>query len=52
MPDEMVKCNVVEERRTPDSEIKRADENWDKEAASQFKMPTKPVVPAVTTKGK
>ena len=41
----MEKCNVVEEKRTPDREIKRADENWDKEAASQFKMPAKPVLP-------
>jgi len=33
----MEKCNVVTEDRTPEHEIKRADEDWDKEAAEEFK---------------
>ena len=32
----MEKRNVVEPRRTPDVEIKRADDNWDKQAAAEF----------------
>lgn len=32
----MVKCNVVEAKRTPAPEIKRADADWDKEAAAEF----------------
>lgn len=55
MPDEMIKCNVVEERRTPNEEIKRADENWDKEAASVFTIPPPPPappMPVITPKGK
>lgn len=32
----MEKRNVVEEKRTPVPEIKRADADWDKEAAAEF----------------
>lgn len=42
----MIKNNVVEEHRTPDAEIKRADEDWDKKAADGFKPPV--VCPVVT----
>ena len=33
----MEKRNVAEKHRTPENELKRSDENWDKEAASEFK---------------
>ena len=36
MTDLMEKRNVVEEKRTPDHERERRDENWDKEAADTF----------------
>lgn len=42
----MEKRNVVEDRRTPAHEITRKDEDWDKQAAAQFKpsrQPAKPV---------
>lgn len=32
----MEKRNVAEAGRTPDPELKRADADWDKEAASEF----------------
>lgn len=32
----MEKRNVVETRRTPAPEIKRADADWDKQAAAEF----------------
>ena len=32
----MVKQNVVEGKRTPEHEIKRADDDWDKDAAAEF----------------
>jgi hypothetical protein len=32
----MEKRNVVEEQRTPDHEITRADDDWDKTAAASF----------------
>ena len=31
------KRNVVEQKRTPDPELNRKDEHWDKEAANEFK---------------
>ena len=39
----MEKRNVVEERRTPDQEISRPDENWDKTAAAEFMPVDTPV---------
>ena len=33
----MEKRNVVEDKRTPEAEISRPDENWDKQAAQEFK---------------
>jgi len=35
------KRNVVEDKRTPDHELNRSDDNWDKEAADIFKSPSK-----------
>lgn len=35
----MEKRNVVEDKRTPDHEIKRTDEDWDKTAAKAFIPP-------------
>ena len=47
----MEKRNVVEEKRTPDEEITRPDENWDKRAADEFKpATTQPVLPEPTAK--
>jgi hypothetical protein len=47
----MEKRNVVEEKRTPDHELSRPDENWDKKAASEFipviKVEPKPAKPEV-----
>ena len=40
----MEKRNVVEQRRTPQNELTRPDENWDKTAANLFETP--PVIPA------
>ena len=42
----MIKQNVVEEHRTPDHEISRPDEHWDKKAAEQF-IPVIKVEPTV-----
>mgnify|MGYP001576708363 CR=1 FL=1 len=39
----MEKRNVVEERRTPDVERERHDEDWDKQAAAKFNVPAKKV---------
>jgi hypothetical protein len=41
----MEKRNVVEDKRTPEHEISRPDENWDKKAADQFKPVVVPVKP-------
>ena len=46
MPDGMEKRNVAEENRTPEPELKREDENWDKTAAALFVAP-KPEMPKV-----
>lgn len=32
----MEKRNLVEEKRTPEHELRRADEDWDKQAAAEF----------------
>jgi hypothetical protein len=32
----MEKRNLVEEKRTPDHELRRDDEDWDKQAAGEF----------------
>ena len=37
------KRNVVEEKRTPEHEFQRHDDNWDKQAADAFEAPS--VVP-------
>ena len=42
----MEKRNVAEELRTPKEELDRPDENWDKQAADEFKLVTKPEVKA------
>ena len=39
----MEKRNVVEPRRTPRKELKRPDDNWDKEAAAEFTTIKEPV---------
>ena len=48
------KQNVAEENRTPEEELNRPDENWDKEAAAEFvtvpAVPEAPVIPAVAEK--
>lgn len=38
----MEKRNVVEGKRTPDSELMRHDGDWDKKAAAEFKPAPKP----------
>jgi hypothetical protein len=38
----MEKRNVVEDKRTPEHELTRPDEHWDKEAAAAFKPVSKP----------
>ena len=45
----MEKQNVVEEKRTPDHELSRPDENWDKKAADKF-IPVIKVEPAPAPK--
>jgi hypothetical protein len=47
----MEKRNVVEDRRTPDHEISRPDEDWDKQAADAF-MPLPDGVVDVSGDGK
>lgn len=46
----MEKRNVCEEKRTPEHELTRPDEHWDKKAADQFvpiiKVEPVPVKPA------
>lgn len=41
----MEKRNVVEDKRTPEHEITRPDEHWDKDASDLFEQPLKPVKP-------
>jgi hypothetical protein len=41
----MIKQNVVEARRTPSKERDRADGDWDKTAAAEFKAPEKEIKP-------
>lgn len=39
----MEKQNVVESERTPDMELNREDEHWDKTAAQKFEPTVEPV---------
>lgn len=47
----MEKRNVVENKRTPEHELTRPDDNWDKQAADEFipviKVEPKPAAPVV-----
>ena len=49
----MEKRNVVQDKRTPEHELTRPDEHWDKDAADKFvpviKIEPKPAKPAVPT---
>lgn len=46
----IVKRNVVEDRRTPRHELTRKDDDWDKQAAAQFKPSREPAKPVKQVK--